>query len=568
MDLYAQSSQLEIYKGLAGAYVKGQETAVSLYHKHFRDPDSFRTRLQELDQGVWDRAALCDALEAYNVSLGCREKTLEHLKALRGDEAVVVVTGQQAGIFTGALYTVYKAITALKLAKVQSEHLGRPVVPVFWVASEDHDFHEIRAAQYLSAGKVRKVVIDKADKSNLRRVNLKKMSVGHLALNDSVKASIEQILSDFSGRGELDHMEALLSTTFVERESLSTWFGRIMTRLFHDYGLVMLDPMLPALRALESKFFMTALERQTAVVAALDVQTKAIESLGYRGAIEFDPQGLQLFVYEQEERLALRRVPEQNRYYCESAAHGTRYDYDLEDLRARITARPQDFSTNVVLRPVVQDVLLPTLAYVAGPGELNYYGQLRVVYEVFGQRQPVLYPRENFTLVQDAVSKVLDQYALSPEDVLMCGVSAIRDHLLDLRDEVRIDQLFEAYMEKFEVEYRSLIQKVLEISPDLQTLSEKNIHLIKSQISYLKEKAHRFHRRNHRQIVQDLSEVEAHLMPGGNLQERTLSILQYYAEAGHSLIDFLIREVPLDPEHRIILLGFKTDSGSGSVVKE
>ena len=150
---------------------------------------------------------------------------------------------------------------------------------------------------------------------------------------------------------------------------------------------------------------------------------------------------------------------------------------------------------------------------------------------------------------------MLGHYDLTAENVLMCGISTIRDHLLDLRDDVRIDALFNDYTAKFESEYRAMLEKVLEISPDLKTLSEKNISIIKGQMDYLKEKAHRFHRRNHRQVTQDLSAVEAHLMPGGHLQERTLSILQYYADQGNTLIDFLLGEVPYDPEHRIILLG-------------
>jgi uncharacterized protein YllA (UPF0747 family) len=137
----------------------------------------------------------------------------------------------------------------------------------------------------------------------------------------------------------------------------------------------------------------------------------------------------------------------------------------------------------------------------------------------------------------------------------MCGISAIRDHLLDLRDEVRIDELFDTYIEKFEREYSELINKILEISPDLHDLSQKNVGLIKGQMGYLKEKAHRFHRRNHRQMADDLVSIENQLMPGGQIQERELSILQYYAEKGNSLIDFLVQEVPLDHRHRIITLG-------------
>lgn len=551
MDLTAQSSQFKIFKGLAGAYVDHYDTVASLYSKNFRDSTSFQRRLEELEAQPINREALWKALEAYNKSLGCSDNTLKNLDRLKQQDSVVVVTGQQAGIFTGALYTVYKAITTLKLAKSMEAEIGRPVVPVFWIASEDHDFHEIRVAQYMTGGKLKKVEIDKTDRKSLKRVNLKKMSVGHLETNSSVKTSIEQVLSDFAGNESMDHFEALLSTTFIEKDSLSNWFGRIMSRLFHDYGLVMIDPMIPELRSLERDFFKTAIVHQEEVASALETQSRTIEELGFEKAIEFDPQGLQLFIYEHDERLALRR--DQEGYFCEH--EGRQLRYTREDLLKRIASSPQDFSTNVVLRPVVQDVLLPTLAYVAGPGELNYYAQLDKVYQVFGRQAPVFYPRENFTLVQKDVTDALNQYDLSPENVLMCGISAIRDHLLDLRDEVRIDTLFDDYIEKFENEYRALLQKVLEISPDLESLSEKNIGLIKIQMDYLKEKAHRFHRRNHRQVTQDLSAIEAQLMPGGHLQERTLSILQYYAQRGDSLIDFLLNEVPLDPEHRIILLG-------------
>lgn len=551
MELRAQSSQYNIFKGLSAAYVNHDPAVATLYSMNFRDPQSLQRRLKALEAQPVERKALCDALETYNRSLGGSDKTLKHIDKLRQEEAVVVVTGQQAGIFTGALYTVYKAISTLKLSASLEKALGRPVVPVFWIASEDHDFQEIRAAQYLTGGKLKKVVIDKTDRQTLKRVNLKKMSVGHLETNSSVRQSIEQILSDFSGDEPIEHFEALLSTTFIEKDSLSNWFGRIMSRLFHDYGLVMLDPMLPELRALESVFFQTAINRQSEVVSALEHQSQEVERLGFQKAIEFDAQGLQLFIYEHEERLALRRDSEG--FYCESAAQ--KHRYTEEELIGRAASQPQDFSTNVVLRPVVQDVLLPTLAYVAGPGELNYYGQLDKVYPVFGKQPPILYPRENFTLVPEDVTKMLDQYDLSAENVLMCGISTIRDYLLDLRDDVRIDTLFDAYTEKFEAEYRTMLEKVLEISPDLKTLSEKNINIIKSQMNYLKEKAHRFHRRNHRQIAQDLSAVEDHLMPGGNLQERTLSILQYYADQGSTLIDFLLGEVDYDPEHRIILLG-------------
>jgi bacillithiol biosynthesis cysteine-adding enzyme BshC len=532
MLLHAEPSQFNIFKGLSAAYVDRFEEVSDFYLRNFQNPEAYKSRLEELDTLTFERETITDVLESYNRSLGCTGKTLENLVKLRNPKSVVVITGQQAGIFTGALYTVYKAITTVKLALSLEKKLGRPVVPVFWIASEDHDFQEIRAAHYLAGGDLKKVEIDKRSATHKRRSNRKKESIGHIETNDSVKDSIEQILSDFSGTEDIQNFEALLRTTFIERESLSNWFGRIMSKLFIEFGLVMIDPMLKDIRALESDFFKCALEKRLDIIEALAHRRDQLKERGFTPSLEFDASGLN---------------------QCESSSKS--FTYTKETLLREMQERPERFSTNVVLRPVVQDVLFPTLAYVAGPGEINYYGQLGEVYPIFGKQLPVLYPRENFTLVQSDVTDVLKRYDLVPENVLMCGISAIRDHLLDLRDEVRIDELFDTYIEKFEREYSELINKILEISPDLHDLSQKNVGLIKGQMGYLKEKAHRFHRRNHRQMADDLVSIENQLMPGGQIQERELSILQYYAEKGNSLIDFLVQEVPLDHRHRIITLG-------------
>lgn len=549
MLLHAETSQFKIYKGLSGAYVDHFNDVEDLYLRNFQKPEAYISRLNELDALTFNRKGVADALEIFNCSLGCTEKTLENLKKLRDPHSVVVITGQQAGIFTGALYTVYKAITTIKLARKLEIELDRPVVPVFWIASEDHDFQEIRAAQYLAGGDLKKVEIDKIKGSS--HGNRKKESIGHLETNESAKDSIEQILSDFSGTEDLENFERLLRTTFIERDSLSNWFGRIMSKLFIEYGLVLIDPMLKEIRALETDFFKRIIENHTEVTKALESRREKILEKEFKPSLEFDVNGLNLFVYEEGERLPIKI--KEDTFYCESG--NKTFTYSSADLIQAMEETPERFSTNVVLRPVVQDILFPTIAYVAGPGEINYYGQLGEVYPVFGLKLPVLYPRENFTLVQRNVTSVLKRYALAPEDVLICGIASIRNHFLDLRDEVRIDELFDSYIGKFEGEYRALIEKILEISPDLKELSEKNIGMISGQMAYLKEKAHRFHRRNHRQITEDLRSLENHLTPGGRLQERELSILQYYADKGNSLIDFLINDVPLEHAHRIVTMG-------------
>lgn len=548
-------SKYSIFKGLAAAYVNKSKPTDHFFDYRFDSNEDFKARISALKTSTCHASseAVAEALYTFNAQLGMGEKTKNNIEALKNG-ALAVVTGQQAGIFTGALYTVYKAITAIKLARQMTALSGETVVPIFWIASEDHDFQEIQALKYYAAGKIQTLSIEKLPAKPIEKYLPEKIdysqlraSVGHLKAGEQVKDAIETFLSA-SAEEELEQLTVLLQTTFIEEDSLSGWFGKLMAKLFKDYGLVFVDPMLDTLRREEVPMFKKALEKYGAIQAGLKQQTQLVEEAGFKPSLEFDETQLNLFYYIGGERLPIKF--EEGLWVVRQGEVFHRFT--TEEMIREMENASDRFSTNVVLRPVAQDYLFRTIAYVAGPGEISYYAQLRQVYPQFDKTMPVIFPRENFTVVTEQMAEKMDELGVDAEEILMLGATAIKDKVLDLKDDIRIDQIFEAYNQQVSEGYDHLISQLEKISPDIHEFTEKNKGMILSQIAYLQEKAHRFHRRNHKELLKQYSDIEAQLMPEGGLQERTLSVLQYYGKKGDSFIQYLVDELPLEVEHRII----------------
>lgn len=551
-------SSYSIFKGLSKAYVDHMPEVQALYPLNFNQAEDFKQKIAQLDEEArWIASTdVAAVLRDYNKRLGCTERTLAHIDQLE-QGALAVVTGQQAGVFTGALYTVYKAITTIKLARQLSETYSRPVVPVFWIASEDHDFQEIHLLKHYANGKLNTYSIKKEASDQIQKhldshsgtQDQLKASIGHLKVTEEVYQTVETLLNQAS-QDEIENLQQLLKTTLVENDTLSNWFGRLMMRLFNDYGLVFVDPMLDGLRCLEVPLFKRALSANDQIIEALKKQTALVEQLGYKPSIDFDPAGLNLFYYQNGERLPLKR--DEQGWSVQQSGEQTRFS--TETLLAAFEESPDRFSTNVVLRPVAQDMLFKTIAYVAGPGEVSYYGQLAEVYKAFDKQMPIIYPRENFTVVTEQLSEKMTDLDVDAEALLICGVEAVRDRVLDIKDDIRIDDLFESYQKQVSEGYDALIAQIEKISPEIHEFTEKNKGMILNQIGYLQEKAHRFHRRNHKDLLKTLTDIEIQLVPEGGIQERTLSVIQYYGKQGDSFIDYLVNELPLDIKHRIITL--------------
>lgn len=547
-------SNTSIFKNLSKAYINDYQSVSDLYDLNFNDDKHIDKRVSYLDLKKIDRNKLCDSLLAINSRYQAKQHALDNIEKLRDDNTLAVVTGQQAGIFTGPSYTVFKAITTIKLANQLSKSLSREIVPIFWVASEDHDFEEIRAVNYIADNKVKTIKIDKKIgfgnnnpfKTKYNFLELKE-SIGHIDINNSLNLAIADYIRDSSSANQ-EILEKILLSTLRDTESISDWFGRIMVMLLSEYGLIILDPMEKSIRELQSEFFTKCITDNDMIMEKFNEKTNILISKGYSPLISIEESATGIFTYYAGERLMVKK--DRGGYYIEGSDE--RINFTFKEIIDLTKNDPACFSTNVILRPVVQDVTLPTIAYVAGPGELSYYGQLSGVYNVFDMKMPIIYPRENFTIVTDDVSSALDRLDITEDDFISYGLDGIKKSILEKNDDVKIDILFEEFTSKFDKEYDELLENLILISPELKEISVKNKGLIFNQFNYLSNKAHRFHRKNNRPILNELELIETNLMPKGNLQEREIPLLNYILNSEDELIKYIIEEVPMDYRHRFI----------------
>ncbi|HEY8450128.1 MAG TPA: bacillithiol biosynthesis cysteine-adding enzyme BshC, partial [Bacillota bacterium] len=325
------------------------------------DGESYARRAAWLDQAfTGDRGALAADLRDYQHQLDADAAALQQVALLAQPGTLVVVTGQQAGLLGGPLFTLYKAVTAIRLARELGEQLGRPVVPVFWIASDDHDFDEVRRA-YLRdrRGRLRELALPG---QRGRR------PVGELPPPRrwlSLLREVEQALGE-----RLHHRPVLERAEHIPADA--NWadaFGRLLAGLLSRYGLVILNPMRRPLRALLRDFFPLALLRKDSIHRELAAAATRLERRGYPPALAFDVEHSHLFLLEDGERVALQFQD------GELVDRDGRVRLSLASALRLMDEEPWRFSPNVVLRPLAQDKLLPTLAYVAGPGEVGYLAQ-------------------------------------------------------------------------------------------------------------------------------------------------------------------------------------------------
>ncbi|WP_043714106.1 bacillithiol biosynthesis cysteine-adding enzyme BshC [Symbiobacterium thermophilum] len=542
--------------GAVAAYLGDWARVAPAYEYDWRRQESFERRAAYLTGGGYagDRAAVAAALERYNRALGADEASLENARLLGRPETLAAVTGQQAGILTGPAYSIYKAMTTIRLARQQSQRLGVPVVPVFWIAGEDHDWHEVSWVMVPAGNETRRLALSERFDGERRSVALAPMPASVSDLIDE----FAQLMPDTEFKEEvIAHLrEAAVGGPALDPEatggapSLADWFGRLMAWVFRGTGLVFLNSSDPALRRIEAPFFARALQQQAEVEAACAAGVDRWErELGFACTVEQTPNSLNLFIYIDGERLPL--LGEGDRVWVRGRPDLSWSRSELVDLALR---SPERFSTNVVLRPVVQSYLLPDLFYVGGPGEISYFGLLRDVYRAMGRQMPVVVPREGFTLVEPPIARILQKHELTLDDAFH-RLDDLRQELLEREDRLGIAQAFASFRQDFERRHAELAALVLQLDPGLGQVVEENRRQIEHQINRLEEKAKQQHRKNCETALRQFDRLKANLTPNG-LQERAFSILPYLVKYGPDLVRRLVDEVPLEEgwSHRAIYL--------------
>ena len=494
-----------------------------------------------------DRAAVCDALERMNRSWGANEKTLANIRELRADDCIAVVSGQQVGLFTGPLYTLYKALSAVKLAECMSQR-GIKAVPVFWMATEDHDFPEVARSEFINRDCAFSSVSVPAE------LHPDGLPVGRVVLNESLDETIQDLLSAVPQTEFSDDLAKLLRDAYQPERTFGDAFARVMTQLTGERGLILLDPLDAQLKELAAPLYAEAARRAHEIAVAIVDRSRELEAAGYHAQVAPSENSFPLFWHDENgARHALARTAN-GKYQTKREDGQGAAEYTAEELAAWALREPGRFSPNVTLRAVVQDFLLPTVAYYGGAAEIAYFAQTAEVYRILERPVTPILPRASMTMVERHTWRALERYGIRLED-FFAGVDHVVGRVVAEYLGKETSEAFDHTTKTFSDELDGLQEQLRRVDPTLAEALEKGRRKINYQIDGLRTRFQRAQLARDEAVHRQIERAFDLLYPGKTLQERRINITSMLARHGRYVIDWIFDAIDLaSNEHHVIYL--------------
>jgi len=504
----------------------------SFYEAGARDWEALIARAKRVAAQNFNREAVADVLLEQNRNAGAGEATLTNIERLRQNDSVVIITGQQAGLFTGPLYTVFKALTAIKLAH-QLREKNVNAIPVFWIAAEDHDFAEVNHTRLVNRdGQLVTVTYTACSPAEGK-------PVGAVTLKEGINDNLDELIAALPESEFTPQLAADLRESYQPGTGFADAFGKMMMKLFGKFGVVLINPLDDRFKQIAGTIYSQAMQRAPEFADVLVKQSAALEAAGYHAQVYTSTESVPLFMMDEGRRTAL--MQRDGHFYLK----GREKQFGREELLETVNRCPACFSPNVTLRPIVQDFLLPTAVYIGGPAEIAYFAQLRAGYQLLGRIEPLVLSRASFTLLEKRHAKTLSKNGLQFSD-LFAGlpevITKVAEQSLDKETAATFDeteQLFEAQLEKLQ----ATLQKV---DPPLAAALKggranilSNIHRLRA--TYVKNVSQRDDATRHQ-----LERAFAVLYPNKGLQEREINVSYFLARYGYELLDRIYDEVTLE----------------------
>lgn len=518
---------------------------VKEYFKHnFRDKDNYLPLFKNISESRKDRQL--------NLSLNIKNqyaslesisgKTIRNIDLLDKEKTIAVVTGQQLGILGGPLYTIFKTITAIRLANQLSERYDEfKFVPVFWLEGDDHDFNEVRSInlfdnenQVLNIGYKEEINDDDA-----------KQSIGKINFDEA----LNEFFSNYEGSlRESDFKNELVSKLkecYQVGKSFKQSFRELLFWLFNEYGLVIFDPQDPQVKSLLKPIFKKEVNDFALHTQKL-IQTSAkLEEL-YHAQVKVKP--VNLFYHTDDGRYSIEPVEGIFKL------RRKRKQFTIEEILTEIENFPERFSPNVLLRPICQDYLLPTGFYIGGPSEIAYFAQVTPLYDYYDIVTPIIFPRSSATILEKNVSTGLDKYDLTMNDIFL-GLDELKGKVIASLSENNIESAFEEAVKEIELTFDKIKENLFAVDKTLVDSSGRYREKIMSLIAELRSKAIKAQETKHETTIRQLTRLSNILYPLGNLQEREINFSYFYNKYGKDFIRKVYDDISISEfEHQIISL--------------
>ncbi|MEJ7560807.1 MAG: bacillithiol biosynthesis cysteine-adding enzyme BshC [Pedobacter sp.] len=506
-------------------YISGKDQLKPFY-QFSPDLNGFRDAIAKRNfQG--DRATLVEVLHDQYSSIKTSSSVKANLNLLADERTFTITTGHQLNIFTGPLYFIYKIVTAINLSEqLKQEFPDFNFVPVYWMATEDHDFEEINHV-----------------KLEDKMLTWEKKAAG--ATGKLNPKDIEEVLNAYKGfLGISDNglsLSQIVEEAYSRHDNLTDATRELVDALFGRYGLVCIDADETALKRQFAQIIQKDIIEENSSKYIAESNAK-LEELGYKPQV--NPREINFFYMI--DGLRERIIEEMGSY----KVHHSDIRFSAEELKEEISDYPERFSPNVVMRPVYQELILPNLAYIGGGAEITYWLQLKANFIHYNIDFPVLILRNSAQFIDKRTAQRMHILGISQRDIfndtLLLKNEWIKSHVniqLTLKDEERtLNALFD------QIKLNAYkIDKTLSQSVDAAKTRASRL------ISNLEKKMLRAEKRKHTTSLAQIENLKAKLFPSDGLQERTMNIAPMYVLYGDEFIDFLVQSFkPLDFQFTIL----------------
>ena len=490
-----------------------------------------------------DRNKLAAALAAMNARWGAGQDTLDNISLLREPDSIAVVSGQQAGLFTGPLYTIYKALSAVKLAGCLRQR-GTKAVPVFWIAAEDHDFAEVALAEFIGRDcQLKRVSVD----ANL---HTEAQPVGHVVLDHSITQVIDQLFELSPASEFAAEMKTLVQNAWQPGRAYAEAFATMMTSLLGRYGLIFLDPLDTELKKLAAPLYATAAERAADLGAALEQRSRDLEAAGYHAQVLATANSFPLFLHDDTGRRHALTRDDNGKYRTKENDTA----YTAQELAAMARETPERFSPNVTLRAVVQDYLLPTIAYYGGAAEIAYFAQTAEVYRLLDRPATPILPRSSLTMIERHTGRVLERYGLTLADFFE-GLEPVIKRVVEEHLGAGTAKRFAATEDKINQELDRLRDELKSVDPTLASALDTGRKKINYQLEGLHTRFVRAQMARDEAAHRQLQRAFDQLYPNKDLQERHINITSLLSRHGTYVIEWIFNAINLgSTDHQVVYL--------------
>ena len=517
------------------------EKVQQFFPANFRETASFESVMNRIDASGTDRTVLQQVLSEQNAAGGTSPRTEENIRLLGKRGTYAVVTGQQVGLFGGPMYTLYKAITAISLAqKLTMRFPGKNFVPVFWIEGEDHDFQEMNHVSVLDPENT-PVTIEYLPGGIMPEKNVG--AVGEMVFDETIRGTIDRLETALAKSEYTASILSALREHYTPGATFNRAFQGWMGRMLPGTGLVFLSPNEPRLKKLLSPLFAQEI-REYPRISQMVIQRSAELEKRYHAQVK--PKSINLFLFHKGGRYLIE--PRETDF----SLKGTRAFFTREQLLQMAVETPEQFSPNVVLRPLCQDMLLPTVSYVGGPSEVAYHAQLGPVYEALGTVQPVIYPRASVSLIQTNLLRAMEKYGLEIPEFLG-DTGKVTQKVVEQISEIKLDALFAEVTKNLHDALGELKFGLHEVDPTLLGALENVSSKIDVNIGVLREKSVAAQKRRNETAVRQIEKAASGLLPSGSLQERELTPAYYMNKYGEGLGTWLLDRIDITEfKHQIL----------------